>query len=194
MSWIIKLQKPNVNLSLTRHNEGTIEVNKGACRSKNNAIFKTEKALRCSDFRGKTIQSVFPTTGQKNSVTRKFLQWTRWFANSICGERDRAESRGVSTSKERTGLICVKNQVNFWSLNDLLSLLFIRVQAQAQGNYTEGKRTSTSIDTSRTKRKHFNPFVFMLASNFFRGEISVVMLAFVLALLQKTRLNLLNEK
>ena len=105
-----------------------------------------------------------------------------------------SESRGVSTSKESTGLICVKNQVNFWSLNDLLSLLFIRVQAQAQGNYTEGKRTSTSIDTSRTKRKHFNPFVFMLASNFFRGEISVVMLAFVLSLLQKTRLNLLNEK
>ena len=34
----------------------------------------------------------------------------------------------------------------------------------------------------------------MLASNFFRGEISVVMLTFVLALLQKTRLNLLNEK
>ena len=34
----------------------------------------------------------------------------------------------------------------------------------------------------------------MLASNFFRGEISVVMLAFVLSLLQKTRLNLLNEK
>ena len=34
----------------------------------------------------------------------------------------------------------------------------------------------------------------MLASSFFRGEISVVMLAFVLSLLLKTRLDLLNEK
>ena len=37
-------------------------------------------------------------------------------------------------------------------------------------------------------------FVFMLASDLFHGEISVVMLAFVLALLKKTRINLLNKK
>ena len=36
--------------------------------------------------------------------------------------------------------------------------------------------------------------VFMLASSLFHGEVSVVMLAFVLVSLEKTRLNLLNKK
>ena len=37
-------------------------------------------------------------------------------------------------------------------------------------------------------------FVLMLASSLFLGEISVVMLAFVLASLEKTRLNPFNKK
>ena len=36
-----------------------------------------------------------------------------------------SESRGVSSSRERAGLIYGKNQLSFWSLNDVLNLLFI---------------------------------------------------------------------
>ena len=107
----------------------------------------TSEAKRFSPFFPQLAKRIQSQGSSYNGLADLLIQ----FAVSVV-------ERIKTTSKERTGLICVKNQVNFWSLNDLSSLLFIRVQAQAQGNYTEGKRTSTSIDTSRTKRKNFNPF------------------------------------
>ena len=87
---------------------------------------------------------------------------------------------------KRTCLIYFKNQLRFWSLNDLLNLLFISVEAQAWGNYTGGKRTSTSTDTSTTKRKHFDLcVVFMLACvKPFSRWTKCCELAFVLGLLK----------
>ena len=84
---------------------------------------------------------IFPTTGQKNL----FLQFNNnglaledfnrcfsqiWFAKFNLRYPRSSESRGVSSSKERAGLIYGKNQLSFWSLNNLLSLLFIRARAQ----------------------------------------------------------------
>ena len=63
---------------------------------------------------------------------RRFSQI--WFANFNLRYPWLSDSRGVSSSKERTSLSYVKNQVSFRSLNDLSSLLFISTQAQAQGN------------------------------------------------------------
>ena len=110
---------------------------------------------------------IFPTTGQKNL----FLQFNNnglaledfnrcfsqiWFTKFNLRYPRSSESRGVSSSKERAGLIYGKNQLSFWSLNNLLSLLFIRAQAQVQGNYTEGKRTSTSTATRTTRGNMFS--------------------------------------
>ena len=53
---------------LTRQKKETIEAIKGACRTKNDAIFKTEKALGCSDFTGRTTQSFFSQLAKKNPV------------------------------------------------------------------------------------------------------------------------------
>lgn len=110
---------------------------------------------------------IFPTTGQKNL----FLQFNNnglaledfnrcfsqiWFAKFNLRYPRSSESRGVSSSKERAGLIYGKNQLSFWSLNNLLSLLFIRARAQVQGNYTEGKRTSTNTATRTTRGNMFS--------------------------------------
>ena len=121
-------------------------------------------------LRGPDDSIIFPTTGQKDPVTRKFLRLSHnglapedsnrpfsqvWFANfNLCYPWS-SKSRGVSSSKERTGLSYGKNQLCFWSI----SLLFISAQALALGNYTEWKRTSTSTDTSPTKRTHFDSCV-----------------------------------
>ena len=79
-------------------------------------------------------------SGQKHLVTGKFSQFSHnGLADLVIYLRYAwsSKSRSVSSSKVRTGLINVKNQLSFWSLNDLLSLLFISGQAQARGNYTE---------------------------------------------------------
>ena len=59
-----------------------------------------------------------------------------------------------------------------------------------RGIGSENVSRQAQIRAQSWKRKHFEHF----ASGLFHGEISVVMLAFVFASLEKTRLNLLNKK
>ena len=115
-------------------------------------------------FGGQTIQLFFPQLAKKiqsqgssyDSVIIDSLQRIQvWFANFNLRYPWSSKSRGVSSSKERTGLSYGQNQLCFWSI----SLLFISAQGLALGNYTEWKRTSISTDTSPTKRTHFDSCV-----------------------------------